>query len=105
MKHRQEQKEGNWKKKTDPYKIWVDNLPNMDKEEARAGAYGYWKCVIAGIGFWATIIYAIQQGTQFYCINQCMKAQKLLEDKYMGPEVGAVQPTERQVAAVITVPQ
>lgn len=34
-----------------------------------------------------------------------MKAQKILEEKYMGPEIVAVQPTQRQVAASTTAPQ
>lgn len=104
MKHRKEQKEGNWKKKTDPYKEWLDKLPSMDKEVARTQAQGYWHCIIAGIGVFSTLIYCLTQGIQFQCINICMKEQKLLEDKYMGPEIVAVQPTARQVAAMTSAP-
>lgn len=104
MKHREAHKD-NWKKRRDPYKEWLDKLPYMDKEVARAQAQNFWNMIICTIGFWVSVIYAIQQGFQFYCINQCMKSQKTLEEKYMGPEIVAVQPTQRQVAASTTAPQ
>lgn len=102
--HRASHKD-NWKKKRDPYKEWLNKLPYMHKNQARIQAEGFWNMIIGAIALWATIIYMIQQGFQFYCINQCIKAQKVLEEKYMGPEIVAVQPTQRQVAASTTAPQ
>lgn len=101
QEHRQSHKD-DWKKKRDPYKEWLDKLPYMSKDVARGQAYNFWNMIICGIGFWCFLFYAIQQGFIFYCINQCIKSQKVLEDKYMGPEIVAVQPTQRQVAASTT---
>lgn len=91
-------------KKADPYKDWLDSLPYTDQSVARAQAQQFWNMIYLMVVFWSGIWYAAWQGVQFYCINQAMKAQKQLENKFMGPEIVAVQPSARQVAAS-TAPQ
>lgn len=101
MKHRKGHK-GHWKNKRNPYKDLLNKMPYMDENAVRAKIQGFFKTIIIVSSIFSAIFYALMQGIQIYCIKKCMKAQKVLEDKYMGPEIVAVQPTQRQVAAAST---
>lgn len=71
----------------------------MEKEEAASTVKAFMSCLVTVCAVWSCVIYAAWQGFQLCCITKCMQAQKTLEDKYMGPEIRAVRPTARQVAA------
>ena len=74
----------------------------MSKDTAKMQAKKFLNTIIVASAIWGTILFLIQQGIFFYCIHQCKKSQLILENKYMGPEIVAVQPTARQVAAAST---
>jgi hypothetical protein len=96
--HQKSSKRHSWKQRRNPYKDWLDRLPFMDKEVARAQAKSFWNGITFVAMIFGAISFAIWQGIQFYMINQAIKAQKILENKYMGPEIVAVRPNARQVA-------
>lgn len=97
-KKEHDSRKSQWKKQ-DPYKEWLDELPFMEKEDAAATVKAFMSCIVTVCAVWGYVCYAAWQGFQLCMISGCMKAQKTLEDKYMGPEIRQVRPTARQVAA------
>jgi len=77
----------------------------MSKDTAKMQAKQFWNTIIVACAIWGTILFLGQQGIFIYCIHQCKKSQKILENKYMGPVIVAVQPTARQVAVASTAAQ
>lgn len=46
-------------KKVNPYKEWLDKLPFMTKNEARAQAQSFWNAIIVFFAIWNVIFFAL----------------------------------------------